>query len=176
MNELKKNDLIKARKLCNIFRFIDDLNSINDGGEFESNYSNIYPEELQLGKENTDKHETSFLDLNIKIKDEKFHFGLFDKRDSFPFSVVRMPDRSGNIPSGIVYSAVTAKSMRTAKASNNPESFSIAIKPLIARMSRQGVFIRKINSSIIKFFNKSDSNFYNVFQSKQELLNLISKF
>ena len=48
MNELKKNDLIKARKLCNIFRFIDDLNSINDDGEFESNYSNIYPKELQL--------------------------------------------------------------------------------------------------------------------------------
>ena len=67
MTELKKNDLIKARLLgCNIFRFIDDLNSINDGGEFESNYSNIYPEELQLSKENTDKHEASFLDLNIK--------------------------------------------------------------------------------------------------------------
>ena len=66
MNELKKNDLIRARKLCNIFRFINDLNSLNDGGEFETNYSNIYPEELQLRKENTDKHEASFLDLNIK--------------------------------------------------------------------------------------------------------------
>ena len=99
MNELKKNDLIKARKLCNIFRFIDDLNSINDGGEFESNYSNIYPEELQLGKENTDKHEASFLDLNIKIKDGKFHFGLFDKRDSFCFSIIRMPGKSSNVPS-----------------------------------------------------------------------------
>ena len=76
MNELKKNDLIKARKLCNIFRFIGDLNPINDDGEFESNYSNIYSEELQLGKVNTDKHETSFLDLNIKIKDGKFHFGI----------------------------------------------------------------------------------------------------
>ena len=85
MNELKKNDLIKTKKICISFRFIDDLNSINDGGEFESNYSDIYPEALQLGKENTDKHETSFLVLNIKIKDEKFHFGLFDKRDSFPF-------------------------------------------------------------------------------------------
>ena len=85
MNELKKIDLIKTRKFCNIFRFIDDLNSINDDGEFESNYSNIYPEELQLGKGNTDKHETSFLDLNIKIKDGKFHFGLFDRRDSFTF-------------------------------------------------------------------------------------------
>ena len=84
MNKRKKNDLIKARKLCNIFRFISNLNSTNDGGEFESNYSNIYPEELQLGKENTDKHEASFLDLNIKIKDGKFHFGLFDNRDSFP--------------------------------------------------------------------------------------------
>ena len=54
INKLQKSDLIKARKLCNIFRFIDDLNSINDDGEFKSNYSNIYPEELQLGKENTD--------------------------------------------------------------------------------------------------------------------------
>ena len=41
MNELKKNDVIKARKLCNILRFIDDLNSINDVGEFESSYYNI---------------------------------------------------------------------------------------------------------------------------------------
>ena len=80
MNELKKNDLIRARKLCSIFRFIDDLNSLNDGGEFVTNYSNIYPEELKLRKENTDKNQASFLDLNIKIKDGKFHFGLFDKR------------------------------------------------------------------------------------------------
>lgn len=33
MNEIKKNDLIKARKLFNILRFIDDLYSINCGGE-----------------------------------------------------------------------------------------------------------------------------------------------
>ena len=81
MNKLKKNDLIKARKVCNIFTFINDLKSINDSGEYESSYSNIYPEELQLGKENTDQHEASFLYLNIKIKDGKFHFGRFDKRN-----------------------------------------------------------------------------------------------
>ena len=174
MNELKKNDLIRARRLCNIFRFIDDLNSINDGGEFESNYSNIYPEELQLGKENTGKHETSFLDLNIKTKDGRFQFGLFDKRDSFPFSIVRMPDQSSNVPSSIVHSDIGAESLRVARASNNPESFSTAIKPLIARMSRQGVSIGKINSSILKFFNKHNSDSNNVCQSKQELLTLIS--
>ena len=135
MNELKKNDLVKAKQLCNILRFIDDLNSINHGGEFESNYSYIYPEELQLGKENTDKHEVSFLGLNIKIKDEKFHFGLFEKRDSFPFSMVRISNKSSNVTSSIVYSAIGAESLRIARVSNNPESFSTAIKPLIARIS-----------------------------------------
>ena len=145
MNELKKNDLIKARKLYNIFRFIDDLSSINDGGKFESNYSSIFAAELQLCKENTDKHEAIFLDLNIKIQDGKFHFGLFVKGDSFSFSFVRMPNKSSNVPSSIVYSAIRAESLRVARASNNPDSFSTAIKPLIVRMSRQGVSIGKIN-------------------------------
>ena len=116
----------------------------------------------------------SFLDLNIKIKDGKFHFGLFDKRDSFPFSIVRMPDKSSNVPSSIVYSAIGAESLRIARASNNPESLSTAIKPFIVRMSRQGVPIGKINSSILKVFNKHHSDFNTVCQSKQELVNLIS--
>ena len=150
---------------------MDDLNPINAGGEFESNYSNICPEELQLGKENTNKHEASFLDLNIKIKDGKFHFGLFD---SFPFSIVRMPDKSSNVtssnvPSSTVYSAIGAESMRIGRASNNPESFCTAIKPLIPRMNRQGLSIGKRNSSILKFFDKHYSDFNNVCQSKQEL-------
>ena len=174
MKELKKNDLIKTRILCNIFSFIDDLKSINDGGEFESNYSNIYPEELQLGKENTDKHEARFLDLNIKIKGRKFHFGVFVKRDSFPFSIVRTPVKSSNVPSSIIYSAIGAESLRIARASNNPESFSTAVKPLIASMSRHGVSIEKINSSILRFFNKPHSDFNNVCQNKHELLNSIS--
>ena len=106
---------MNARKLCNIFRFIDDLNSINDDAEFEfgSNYSNIYPEELQLDRRNTNNHEANFLDLNIKIKHEKFHFGLFDKINSFTFSIVRTPDKSSNVTSSIVYSAIGAESLRS---------------------------------------------------------------
>ena len=142
MNE--KNDLIKVRKLCNIFSFIDYLNSINVSGEFKSSYSNIYPEELHLGKENTDKHEVIILDLDIKIKDGKFHFDLFDKRNSFPFSIVRMPDKSSKEPFSIVYSAIGAELLRIARADSNPTSlFSIAIKPVIAHMNRQGVSILK---------------------------------
>ena len=84
-----------------------------------------------------------------------------------------MPDKSSNVPSSIVYSAIGAELLRIVRASNNPESFT-AIKPLIARIRRQGVSIGKINSSILKNFNKHHSDFNNVCQSKQELLNLIS--
>ena len=71
-----------------------------------------------------------------------------------PFSVVRMPDKSSNVPSSIVYSVIGSESLRIARASNNAESFSTAIKPLIAYMSRQGVSIEKINSAILKSINK----------------------
>ena len=89
---------------------------------------------MKPSKENNDKHEASFFDLNIKIKDGKFHFGVFDKRDSFPFSIVRMPDKLINIPFSIVYCAILAECLRIAGASSNPEQ--VAIKQLIARMTR----------------------------------------
>lgn len=50
---------------------------MKDGGEFETKYCNIFSEKLELGKENVDKDETSFLDLDIKIMDGNFQFGIF---------------------------------------------------------------------------------------------------
>lgn len=38
------------------------------------------PWELELGNENNGKLEASFLDVDIKIMDEKFQAGLFYKR------------------------------------------------------------------------------------------------
>ena len=59
------------------------------------------------------------MDLDIKIMNGKFHFSLFDKSDSFPFSVVGMPYESSKVPSSIVYSAIGARSLKIAGASNN---------------------------------------------------------
>ena len=85
-----------------------------------------------------------------------------------------MPHKSSNVPSSIVYCAIGVESLRNDRASNNPESFSTAIKPLIAVWAGTRVSIGEIISSILKFFNKQHLDFNNVCQSKQELLNLIS--
>ena len=72
----------------------------------------------------------------MKIKDGNFHFSLFDKRDSFSFSIVRMPDKTSNVSFNIVYSVIVAESLTNSRASNNDDLFFTGVKPLIARMSR----------------------------------------
>ena len=72
--------------------------------------------------------------------DGKFYFGLFDKRHSLPFYIVRIPDKSSNVPSSLVYSAIGTESLRIATGSKNPESFTA----IIACMSRQGVSSGKV--------------------------------
>ena len=45
--DLHKKDLVKARKLCDDFRFVDDLNEINDAEIFGSNFMDI-PERIRV--------------------------------------------------------------------------------------------------------------------------------
>ena len=85
-----------------------------------------------------------------------------------------MPEKSSNVPASTVYSAIGAEPLGIAGASNNPESFSTAIKPLIVRLSRHRISIEKTNSVIVKLFNKHQGNFNNICQSKQELLHEVS--
>ena len=69
-----------------------------------------------------------------------------------------MPNNSSNALSSTVYPAIGAESLRIARVSNNPESFSTAIKLLIAHMSRPGVSIKKISSVILEIFSKHQGN------------------
>ena len=60
INKCRREKNKGVYKFGNIFRFIDDLNAINDNGEFEKNIKNIYPEELELNKENIGYTEATF--------------------------------------------------------------------------------------------------------------------
>ena len=86
----KRKDLNQARKVSCMFRFIDDLAVINDCAEGEKVYHETYPPELELTRENRSDTKAFFLDLDIKFLDKKHSLSLYDKRESFPFSIVRM--------------------------------------------------------------------------------------
>ena len=94
--------------------------TINNGREFGRSICYIYPKELELKDEHQGDHGT-FFNLDITIKEEIFTYKLFDKRDSFPFSVVRMLHIESNmlhiesnIPQNTFYSAIKGVFLRIA--------------------------------------------------------------
>ena len=92
------------------------LAALNDDGEFERSYKNIYPAEVELKKQNNPTQEESFVDLYLKVNGRQFPTRLFGKRDDFPFSTVRIPHLSSNIPSKTFYSSSWAEILRINKA------------------------------------------------------------
>ena len=158
LTSIKKTNNILARKFGQVFRYIDDLLALNDGGSFELYFKDIYPVELQLNKENADSSSTNFLDLHIDIVDRTFTTHLFDKRDHFGFHITRLPYRDSNIPERMFYSSIAAESLRICRASTTSYHASSSIKALVTRMIEQGADVPKIKHSIRRMMNRHRIN------------------
>ena len=90
-----------------------------------------------------------------------------------PFYVVIMPEKSNNVPSNIDFSAIVAASLRIARATNNPCSFSTAIELLITLWAGIRFPLTKY-TFFKKFFNKHQRDFNNICKSKEEHEDLVS--
>jgi len=118
-------------------RFIDDECNLNDAGEFGKSFHMIYPPDLHLKCEHNGVHAT-FLDLDISIVDGLFIYKLYDKRDDFPFHIIRMPDKNGNIPLHVFYGSIMSEFLRIARATLLFADFLPRAKALFTRMMNQG--------------------------------------
>ena len=154
LNKIKKSNNVLARKFGQVFRYIDDLLTLNDGGSFEQYHHEIYPTELQLNKENVDNITTTFLDLHISIEEGIFKTKLFDKRDHFGFQITRLPYKVSNIPNRMFYSTISTECLRICRSTSELEPAVTSIKALISRMVKQGAEINKLKNCIRRSFNK----------------------
>ena len=133
---------------------------LNDGEEFRKSISDIYPVELELKSEHDGKDgHATFLDLDIQISDEKFVYKLFDKRDEFPFSVVRMPDKSSNIPSYIFYGTILSEIIRIARSTLHLDDLIPRLGTFFKRMLNQGADRQRILHQCKKALKKHTHSF-----------------
>ena len=157
VSSLMKTDPISARKYKYSFRFIDDEGNLNDSSQFKSSHQIIYPPELQVKCEHDGQHAT-FLELDISIQGGLFIYKLFDKRDDFPFFIVRMPDLSGNIPDHIFYGSIMSEFLRIARASLLYHDFLSKAKELFNRMLNQtgnkNMILLQLKKAFINHFRK----------------------
>ena len=132
---------------------------MNDGGEFGRSSSEIYPSELELKKENLADDSATFLCLSIKIEDRRFIYKLYDKRDDFPFFIVRMPHMSSNIPQSIFYSALDGEFLRIGRSTLRFDDFVPKAKELLSRMLSQGANASVSRKMILKIMSKHPEDF-----------------
>lgn len=175
INTCKKHDRLRARRLFNIFRFIDDLLALNDGGEFWRCIVDIYPPELVLKKENISNDKATFLDLEIHVVNNEYLYKLYDKRNAFPFSIVRFPYRCSNMPSKMFYSTISAEILRICRASVQYDNFVTAADPFLKRMTRQGARLEGVRQSLKKLVGRHFNAFHKYgLQSEQLTNNLVN--
>ena len=154
-------------------RFIDDELNLNDGGEFGRSYREIYPEELELKCEHQGTRAT-FMDLEINVSDGIFVYKLFDKRDNFPFFIVRMPDLSGNIPSHVFYGSVMSEFLRIARSTLLYSDFLPVASNLLKRMINQGGAKDRLLQQISKAIRRHPDAFRQFSKKAKEIVGDLS--
>ena len=176
ITDLMKTERNLARKFHGISRFIDDLCAINDGNQFAVIYHRIYPKELELKVEHQGNHAT-FLDLDITIQDGIFIYKLFDKRDAFPFFIVRMPCMCSNIPSTTFkYGSVMSEFLRNARNTLQLTDFIPRARELCERMISQDGSKDKILKQINRAMNRHPVAFESFNTTPVEILKQVSSF
>ena len=115
----------------------------------------------------------SFLNLDITISDGIFVYKLFDKRDAFPFFIVRMPHLDSNIPRNIFYSALMGEFLRVARSTLRLPDFIHKAKDLVQRMINQGGQKYHSTKSLGKIVNRHSDSFNQFNISTGDLLKLL---
>ena len=160
---------INVRKINNSFHFIDDLLLLNDDSTFSKHYKDIYPTELELKKENNSNSCYSFLDIYFYIENEEFHTKLFDKRDNFGFSIVKIPFYCPNVPSKLFYGSTRAELLRIFRATSKTRDLSCTCNQLLSRMLKQNGQMKKIKYSLIKTIQRHREVFNKYNKSIEEV-------
>ena len=106
---------------------------LHGNDEFMRSHKDIYPPEMELKVENEKNYSASYLDLAIELNEGIAETKLFDKRDTFKFSVVRMPYKRSNIPHKMFYATIGAEILRICRAKSSYDSLKDSARKLITR-------------------------------------------
>ena len=95
----------------------------------------ILPKKIELQVKHQGDHG-KFLNLDITIKEGTLLYKSFDKRESFPFSFVRLRHIESNIPQNTFYFAIKGEFLRIARSILCLRDFKPKAKKFLERMKK----------------------------------------
>ena len=154
IEKLTKEDYGKAKRYNHTHRFIDDLNTMNNGGHLNQHKEEIYPKQLVLNKENDGNQSTTFLDLHIQVQDRRFITKTYDKRDDFPFQIINYPDISGNIAETPSYGIIASQTIRNARNCLLWIDLKERLKELCQKLIKKGYEVYRMKQTLKKCLHR----------------------
>jgi hypothetical protein len=151
---LKKNEKKLARSFNFMFRYTDDVLSLNNS-RFGDFVDRIYPIELEI-KDTTDTYRSvSYLDPHLEIDSEgRLRTKLYDRRDDFNFPIVNFPFICSNIPATPAYGVYISLLIRYSRACGSYQDFLDRGLLLTRKLLNQGFLLVKLKSSHRKFYGR----------------------
>ena len=145
------NDLVSLKSLSSIFRFQDDLLSLNDNGKFNDVLSDIYPTSMVINNTNISPAKSSYLDLMISVYRGKYRVSLYDKRKDFSFSVISYPFLDGNVPKAQSYGIFISQLVRFSRINSTYNGFYKDVKCLVDKLISQCFNNAALRKKFLKF-------------------------
>lgn len=145
----------------------------NNNGLMDEYKHKIYPKELVLNKENKDDTHATFLDIDMKIANNKIITSIYDKRDAFNFKINSFPNLSGNIHYKRTHGIIISQLLRYAKVCSKVEDFITRTKVMVNTLLNQYFNISLLKQKFSIFYDK----YYNIINkynySKYKLIKMI---
>ena len=138
------------------YRFIDDLISVNNR-DIIFDVRAIYPRFLDITNTNSNSfNNASFLDIDVKVNDNKFSTKVYDKRRDFDFEILGLPAFSSNIPKKMAFGIICSQFIRFANICMVKEDFIYNCQLVINKISNNGFPIWLLKNYVIKFQNRKN--------------------
>ena len=102
----------------------------------------IYRKELVLVPDDTDGNSCPFLDLQLNITDSMVSTSIYDKRDTYDFPIVNLPNLTGNLPGKNSYGVFTGDVVRYASTCSYFEDCKLRTRSLVSKLRTQGFIPR----------------------------------
>ena len=155
LNNLKKTNIYKARKLGKSFRYIDDIIYFNSNDRIMELAEVIYGNKVKLNNQNQGIHIANVLDLTIEIDPVECTAttNLFDKRRAFSFNIVNFPDLSGCIPAQSAYGIIPSQILRYYNSCTKIDDFKSNCHLLFLKVLIQSYKEGKVKNKIKSFCN-----------------------
>ena len=134
---------------------------MNVNCEFKRNFKSIYRKQLEQYRVNNSSSSAVLIAAEIKNDYGRFYESLVDKRDTFPFSIVKIPYKQENSIYNILFFScpTAAEILRRAKACLRGIMFCILRMPPLKRMENQTAITRQVINVVNTFIHKTFSLF-----------------